>query len=60
MGLERSKTAIGAGPNQNMNDINNKNADRKKVYLAGVELARPRMPEALYFSRGDGSFITGK
>ena len=55
--MVRSKTIIGGTKN---NKSAMQEEDESSVrFLADVQLDKPKLPAALYFTRGDGSFITG-
>lgn len=55
-GLVRSKTTLGT-TNRVKKHIDIKNDERFMV--ADVVLEKPKLPTALFWTRGDGSFITG-
>ena len=54
--LARSKTCIGTSLR-----LQQENAETEEdiEYLADVKLEKPALPAPLYFTRGDGNFITG-
>ena len=52
--FSRSKTTIG-----NTKFKKEIQPETDQIQLADVELEKPTLPAALYFTRGDGSFITG-
>jgi len=56
--MVRSRTIIGGTRNAKSTI---QEEDQSSVrFLADVELEKPKLPAALYFTRGDGSFITGR
>jgi len=61
--LQRSKTTMGttSGVKKLKHaEVDDVESIGSRLFVADVELEKPKLPSALFWTRGDGSFITGR